>query len=388
MNTELAPERRRQPTEGLRPLRFQRPMYPSALEIENYFQQSRDEAWYSNGGPCLEEFSRRLGARVGAAALPLANATLALMLGVAALCRRVSSSDSGARRVLIPSFTFPAVVEAVLWNGLEPVFVDVSPDHLHLDPALLADALVEKASSTCLVIAGSSFGTPPPPEVRRAWEHSCAAAGVPLLIDSAAGCGAVAADGVAIGAQGDAEIVSFHITKPFGIGEGGAVFSRDPHVIEHVRRLANFGFGTGRQVQELHGSNAKLDEIHAAIGLAVLDEIDARIASRRRAAAAVVRSLGPGFVPQLGHELGTYQFVSVLAPSACERDRILRDAEGVVQMRTYYEPLHLHPAFVSIGAHRTLEVTEDISRRILSLPMFDDMTEAECRLICDVVRGR
>ena len=324
--------------------------------------------------------SRRIGERSGAKVLPVANATVALMIGVAALRR-----DELGRRVLLPSFTFPAVIEAVLWNGLEPVFLDVSPGHLHLNPDRLSDALADRSIGTCLAIAGSSFGTPPPPAVRSAWERACRDAGVPLLVDSAAGFPAVAADGVAIGAQGDAEVVSFHITKPFGIGEGGAIFSRDPRIIEHLTSLANFGFDADRSVSIPHGTNAKLDELHAAVGLAVLGEIDARIESRRASARQMIEELGPSYVPQVGHELGTYQFVSLVTPTPERRDRILRAADGVVQLRTYYEPLHRFPAFSDVTSFGDLAVTEDIGARIISLPMFDHMTDEERRVVCDVV---
>lgn len=363
------------------PLRFQRPNFPSQEAIEAHFKVARERAWYSNGGPCLEEFSRRLGERSRSAVLPVANATLALMLGVAALRR-----DELGTKVLLPSFTFPAVVEAVLWNGLEPVFLDISPGHFHLDPERLADALAEEDAGVCLVIAGSSFGTPPPPGVRSAWETECRAAGVQLLVDSAAGFPAVAADGVPIGSQGDAEVVSFHITKCFGIGEGGAIFSRDPAVIERIGSLANFGFDERRSVAIAHGTNAKLDELHAAVGLAVLGEIDSRIKARQASAAKIIEALGSAYVPQMGHELGTYQFVSLLAPSATDRDRILRAADGIVQLRTYYEPLHRFPAFSDVGSFGDLSVTEEVASRIVSLPMFDDITEEERLVICDVVR--
>jgi dTDP-4-amino-4,6-dideoxygalactose transaminase len=368
------------PASQLPGLRFQRPNFPSQAAIEAYFKSARDQAWYSNGGPCLEEFSRRLAARAGAPVLPLANATVALMLGVAALRR-----DELGTKVLLPSFTFPAVIEAVLWNGLEPVFLDISPGHLHLDPERLADALADPAQRVCLAIAGSSFGTPPPPAVRSGWESVCRSAGVPLLVDSAAGFAAAAEDGVAVGSQGDAEVVSFHITKPFGIGEGGAIFSRDSEMIEHVRSLSNFGFDAKRSVIMTHGTNAKLDELRAAVGLAVLDEIDGRIERRRASALHIIGALGHDFVPQVGHERGTYQFVSVLTPTPMRRERILRASKTVVQLRTYYEPLHRFPAFSGVSSYGDLAVTEDVAARILSLPMYDNMTEEEGLLVCDVV---
>ncbi len=364
------------------PLRFQRPTFPDPGAIEQYFKVSRSQAWYSNGGPCLDEFARRIGQRAGAAALPLANATIALTLAMAALRRPGLGSV-----VLLPSFTFPAAAQAAIWNGMEPVFIDILPGHLHLDPDRLAKALEDLSLGVGLVVAGSSFGTPPPPEVRTAWERLCHQAGVPLVVDSAAGFPARGADGVPIGAQGDAEVVSFHITKPFGIGEGGAVFSRDAELVDRIGTLANFGYLADRSITDAHATNAKLDELHAAVGLAVLDEIDGRIASRRASACRLLESIGSAYEPQLGGERGTHQFVSVLAPTPRERQQILERASGRVLLRTYYEPLHRLAAFKALRIHGDLSVTEAVASRIISLPMYDEMSDAELDLISDVVRG-
>lgn len=364
------------------PLRFQRPSFPASHSIERYFAVARSRAWYSNGGPCLEEFSRRLQARSLAGVVPLANATLALILGVAAVRR-----EGRGNKVLMPSFTFPAVVEAVIWNGLEPVYLDVSGDHLHLDPVRLGEALSGCAREICLVIAASSFGTPPPSAVRHAWEDTCREADVGLLIDSAAGFSAIADDRLPVGSQGDAEVVSFHITKPFGIGEGGALFSRHADIVETVRSLANFGFDSEHSISRSSGLNAKLDELRAAVGLAVLDEIDVRISARRASAGEILGAIGADYRPQLGHELGTYQFVTVLAPTAARRARILRASEGRVELRTYYQPLHQLPAFSRYDCVGGLAVTEQVAGRVLSLPMFDDMSEQERLEICEIVLG-
>jgi dTDP-4-amino-4,6-dideoxygalactose transaminase len=156
-------------------------------------------------------------------------------------------------------------------------------------------------------------------------------------------------------------------------------------MIEHVRSLSNFGFDAKRSVIMTHGTNAKLDELRAAVGLAVLDEIDGRIERRRASALHIIGALGHDFVPQVGHERGTYQFVSVLTPTPMRRERILRASKTVVQLRTYYEPLHRFPAFSGVSSYGDLAVTEDVAARILSLPMYDNMTEEEGLLVCDVV---
>ena len=303
------------------------------------------------------------------------------MAAVSVLRRRRPS----ATEAIVPSFTFAAAAQALVWNGLQPVFVDVDPLHWHLDADALRAALAKRGGAVAVVVACSSFGTPPSPSTLAAWESACRDAGVPLLVDSAAGFGACNAQGVPVGAQGDAEVVSFHATKPFAIGEGGAVFSRDPDLVAEISRTANFAFDRERRPQTPWGINAKLDELHAATALAVLDGFDAALAARRERAAALLAVLGPGLSPQEGHQQGTYQFVPVLAADAALRDDILRRAASRVELRTYYEPLHQSVAFAGAPRAGPLTVTDALAARMLSLPMFQDMTDAELHAVVDVV---
>ena len=354
------------------PIRLQRPTFPSSDAIERYFSLARERHWYSNDGPCLELLRDRLRERTGCWALPVANGTLGLVVAVAALSRRHPGRD-----VIVPSFTFAATAQAVAWNGLRPVFVDVDAGSWHLCPEALGQVLAERGGDVSIVLACSSFGTPPPVAVRTAWEEACRDAGVPLLVDSAAGFGAEAEDGVPIGAQGDAEVVSFHATKPLAIGEGGAVLSRDQGLVAEMARLANFAFDGGHVPQDPRGINAKLDELHAATALAALDDLDLALKLRRARALELLGRVAPGLRPGDGHELGTFQLVPVVASSADARKEVLRRAEGRVELRTYHQPLHRSPAFAAMPTMGDLPVTLDLAARILSLPMYQDMTDDE-----------
>ncbi len=364
------------------PLRFQRPSFPSSEAIERHFARSREQRWYSNGGPCFELLVARLQARTGCASLPVSSATLGLVAAVSVLRRRRPGTEG-----LVPSFTFAASAQALVWNGLQPMLVDVDPAQWHMCPRALRSALAERGEAVSVVIACSSFGTPPSAATLTAWEDACREADVPLLVDSAAGFGAANEDGVPVGAQGDAEVVSFHATKPFAIGEGGAVFSRDPDLVAEISRAANFALGAQRLPESPWGINAKLDELHAATALAVLDRFDEGLAVRRTRAAELLALVASDLSPQQGHAQGTFQFVPVLAPDTALRDAILRGAAGAVELRTYYEPLHRSRAFSGAPRAGALDVTEDLAGRILSLPMFDDMTDAEVTAIASAVSG-
>ena len=352
---------------------FQRPSLPPTEEIDRYLELSRGERWFSNSGPCWRLLRDRLGERAGAYCVPVASGTLGLMAALAAV---LEAPGSGAKRgAVMPSFTFLATAQAAAWAGLEPRLADIAPDHWHLDPALLERALRE-GEEIGAVLAVSAFGTPPPAEARQRWESACREAGVPLVVDSAAGFGAVAEDGVPIGAQGDVEVVSFHATKPFAIGEGGAVFTRDRTLRDRLELAVNFGFRPDRSVGLPGGLNAKMSELHAATALAVLDRLDSILERRRSLATSLCARAGAGVEWQAGAERSTWQFVPAVLDSEERRERLAAACSGQIETRIYYDPLHdLAPGYPTVSDG--LERTEELHRRIICLPMANDLSAAE-----------
>jgi dTDP-4-amino-4,6-dideoxygalactose transaminase len=366
-------------------IRFQRPDFPSAHAIERYLGAAREERWFSNFGPCSELLRERLSDMAGRPCVVVGNATLGLIVGLAALRSR---APRAATEVLVPSFAFAASAQAAAWNGWTPVFVDVAPHHWHLDPTALEHALAARQGRVAAVVALSSFGVPPPPDVRRRWEELCNRAGVPLLVDSAAGFGARASDDTAIGGQGDVEVVSFHATKPLSAGEGGAVFCRDEELAAEVASVANFSFDSEHRALRLDGINAKMSELTAAVALASLDLLPETLAARRSHAEELQALLPDGFERQLGCERGTWQFVPVATPDAGTRAAVLDSAAArEIGLRTYYEPLHTMPAFADCAAADALEVTRDLATRMLSLPMAVDLAPAEIAAIAEAVEA-
>lgn len=362
---------------------FQRPRLPSADAVERYLAVSREQHRFSNEGPCWQLLRTRLGAVSGAACVPTASATLGLMLALRSL--RETAPGGGEAIALMPSFTFAATAQAAAWTGLQPAFVDISPSHWHLDPEALERALEEHKGSVAAIVAVSAFGTPPPPTVRERWRQLAADHEVPLAIDSAAGFGGFAEDGRPVGGQGDVEVVSFHATKPLAAGEGGAVFAADAELAERIRSRSNFSLDHSRQATDDFGINAKLSEQGAATALAALDTLDESVLSRRARAERLLDALRDDLAPQEGCAYGTWQFVPVRARDPEHRDRILAAAEGRVELRTYYAPLHRMPAFRDSPAG-TLAATEELSASIVSLPMAVDLGDGEIERIVAAVR--
>jgi dTDP-4-amino-4,6-dideoxygalactose transaminase len=354
-------------------LRFQRPSLPDGRRIERYLELSRRARWFSNAGPCWRLLRDRLSERVGAYCVPVASGTLGLMAAIASV-----RTDQGTTVAAMPSFTFPATAQAALWAGLTPELLDIDERGWHLDPAQLERRLRSDGGSVALALAVSTFGTPPAAETREHWAAACRQAGVPLVIDSAAAFGAVTDDGIPVGAQGDVEIVSFHATKPFAVGEGGAVFTQSRELLERIESTINFGFRRDHSMAFALGLNAKMSELHAATALAVLDEFDSILGARRRAADTIRAQAAPGVQWQAGCAGSTWQFVPVAFASAQKREGVRAGCAGQLEVRTYYEPLHTTAAFGQLPATSDgLAVTEDLYPRILCLPMANDLSAGE-----------
>jgi dTDP-4-amino-4,6-dideoxygalactose transaminase len=367
-------------------IRFQRPELPPAADIEKYLAASREARWFSNRGPCHGLLTDRIVEYLGGdvCAVLTANATLGLML---ALRTAIGEHPTGSF-VATPSFTFPATAQAIAWAGLRPLWVDVEEDGWHLDPEDLCAVLAERAGDVAAVLACSTFGTAPSPAQRSAWRDACSDAGVPLVVDSAAGFGSSDEHGFMLGAQGQAEVFSFHATKPFAVGEGGVVTTLDPELADRLAAMTNFAYGDDREIRSPFGLNAKLSEMHAAIGLAVLDRFDHVLDARRSRAARFRSELErAGYRFQVGATLSSWQFIPVMAPSADMRDMVLaRSQERRIEIRSYHAPLHLRPVFAT-SPERELPVTEELARRALSLPLANDLSDSDMERIFAVLRS-
>lgn len=365
----------------MEPIRFQRPELPAGADIERYLAAAREMRWFSNQGPCHRLLSQRLSRFLGQdlRVVLIANATSGLMLAL----RTLVGETSNRPLVVVPSFTFPATAQAIAWSGLEPFWADVEPDGWHLDPNALRGALAAHRAEVAAVVACSTFGTAPAAGQSAAWRQVCDEAEIPLIVDSAPGFGSCDGNGCRLGAQGDAEIFSFHATKPFAIGEGGAVTSSDPKLAERLAAMANFGFGPDREIHSPFGLNAKMSEVHAAIGLAVLEHFEEVLAARRERAGVMRGVLEPaGYCFQAGSAGSSWQFVPVLAPSEGVREAVLeRSRDQNIEIRSYHAPLHRLKVFATRSDRNALPVTDDLARRVLSLPLANDLSGSEIQRI-------
>ena len=361
-------------------LPFQRPWLPPIEQIQQYFVLSRAEHWYSNFGPCNDLLAERVSGLLEDRPIV---AVSSAGIGLIAALRTLVPSDSPARQVILPSFTFAATAAAVVWCGLEPVFCDVEPEGWHLGPEHLQEALRARPGKVAAVLSCSAFGTPPSLEISSAWSRLAEEWDVPLVVDAASGFGASEWE-----RPPDAEVFSMHATKPLAVGEGGLVAFADESWAASARTLVNHGVDADQDAVVV-GLNGKLDEWHSATALAALDTLDERVAARRAAAARLrvrLREYDVDF--QQRADRSPTQFVPALLPSGRRRDEVLSRASSLgVELRTYFDPsLHESTAYRGCDRSGELRVTTDLAGRMLSLPMADDITLADEDLILECFR--
>jgi dTDP-4-amino-4,6-dideoxygalactose transaminase len=322
-------------------------------------------------GPEVKAFEQEAAAYLGVRdAVGVANGTDALVLALDAL--GIGPGDE----VVCPTFTFFATAETVARVGATPVFCDIDPATLNLDPDDVADRLTQKTKA---IVAVHLFGRPAAldelPE------------GVPVVEDAAQAFGAALRDR-RIGSFGAASTFSFFPTKNlFGLGDGGLVATGDPELAERVR-LLRFHGSRDKERFEAVGYNSRLDELQAAALRLFLEHLDEWNAARREAAGRYAE-LGLGELCELpedepGH---VYHMYVVRSP---ERDRLaqaLRAAD--IGCATYYTtPLHLQPVFASLGyGEGSFPETERAARETIALPLWAGITAEQQEAVVATIRA-
>jgi len=356
-------------------LRFVRPLVPGPEKWAPFLVPAYASGWFSNHGPVVQRFERELQERCGIPDRDVAvvsSATSGLVATLIAL--RVQGP------VAMPAFTFPATAHAVRLAGCTPVFCDVDPDTWELDPGAAAEAV--EAAGCVAIIHVRAFGLC---RDTSQVEALAARAGVPLILDSAAAFGGHTESGPAPGAGGAAEVFSFHATKPFGIGEGGAVFA-PPSTAQRVREAINFDLVRGEP--RGRGLNAKMSEFTAAIGLAVLSDFDAVLATRREACSRLTEIAEQDDRTEPPARAGQPPWqcfpIKVAEPRMC-KEMLDALANWGVEARILYQPaLHRTSAFEQ-HADRPLPITDDLTGRILCLPVYADLSAREGALLNDAL---
>lgn len=340
------------------------PDMPAITDILAYLGVIEASGWQTNFGPLVKGLEEELTKRLGQRCVTVANGTLAIELALLAAGVR-----KGAR-VLVPAFTFPATITAIQKVGMEPVFADVDRETWLLTPELAhrVDRQIDAVVPVC------AFGAAYPKD---AW----AGFRVPVVIDAAAAWGNQWPDARAT------LCFSLHATKSLGSGEGGAVAGIEA-VCAAVQQLSSFGGGGAIP----GGTNAKMSEYHAAVGMASLRAWEGRGEACRALHAAYRAQLAealPGVAFQHWELDWTPTIFPVLLPEGADMNKVIATLlNHGIETRRWYWPLACDmPAFARCGSYSGLEASRSISRRLLGLPFFNGMTEGQRGRVVEVLRA-
>ncbi|MGV8970510.1 MAG: DegT/DnrJ/EryC1/StrS family aminotransferase [Microbacteriaceae bacterium] len=363
------------------PLHVGRPNIGSTEKFHELVGGVLERRWLSNDGPLLRELETRVAQTVGVKhCVAVTNGTIALEIAIRAL--------GLTGEVIVPSWTFIATVHALRWVGLTPVFADVDPETHCLDPESVRSRITARTSG---ILAVHLWGRPAPVDALEqiAQEH-----GLKLLFDASHSFG-VSSGNTMVGNFGDAEVFSFHATKFFNTLEGGAVVTNNDELAGKLRLMRNFGFaGEDNVVSE--GTNGKMNEVCAAMGLVNIDYLDEvidvnhRNYSQYRAGIEGIPGLSILSVDETGKS--NYQYVVLLVDesSGLSRDRILADLrENNILARRYF-----WPSCHRMEPYRTLEPnvahllphTEMLAERVIVLPTGTAVNEEAINTVVSVIR--
>ena len=345
---------------------------PSLEELHELLQETWSTRVLTNNGPLHKSFELALSEYLQVDHITLvANATLGLMLAVTAV-------GSGAEVITSP-FTFVATAHALSWCGVKPVFVDIEPDSWSLDPSRIEAAITEH---TRAVLPVHRFG--------RVCDIDAIAGvandyNIPVVYDAAHGFGVNWRDQSLL-AQGAASVVSLHASKVFNSFEGGAIVSANAELKQKLDRLRNFGIVDETSVQDV-GLNAKMSELHAAVGLLQLRHVDSAILRRRAIDTRyrqAIRAI-PG-IRSLEHDAEQTTnggYFPILIESGCKlsrNDLESRLREMGIMARKYFFPLvstfsmYCHLPSSSL---ENLPNAHDVASRVLCLPIYPTMRERD-----------
>jgi perosamine synthetase len=332
-------------------------------------------------GPRLPAFERAFAARLGVAhASAVSSGTAGLHLAL-----RAAGVRDGDEVVTSP-FSFVASANAAVFERARPVFADIDPRTLNLDPAAAAAAVTERTSA---ILPVHIFGYPADlPAFERL--------GLPIVEDACEALGAVHGDGVPVGGRGHPAVFGFYANKQLTTGEGGMVTTGDAAVKERIDSERNQGRAPDMSWldHDRLGFNYRLSDIACAIGLVQLERLDEMLAGRARAAAAYREALAGIEGLELPCEdagderRGWFVFV-VQLPRGVDRDDTIRALRTLgVQSKPYLPAIHLMSYYREVFGHREGEfpVCEDVAARSVALPFFPELTEGQVERVAGALR--
>jgi perosamine synthetase len=355
-------------------------------EVQNALDSITRGSYWANG-PYVDEFEAGIESFLGVEHAVVFNS------GTTALASALRAHGIGpGDEVVVPSFTFVATANAVRLVGAEPVFADVERDRYGLDPESVREVVTD---DTAAVVPVHYAGTPCRIEALAevAADHDLA------LVEDAAEAFGATLDGTPVGSFGDSAMLSFCQNKVVATGEGGAVVTGDEELAADLRLLRSHGrasgdyFGSsGSGEYRALGNNFRMADVVAAVGVGQLERVDELIENRRRVAReyadrlAGIDGVEPMSDPPSGRHV--YQLYTVTFTPEIDRDSVVETlADRGIASKIYFEPVHRSAYYRETYEKSVdhLSVTEELSERVLSLPMHPELSTEEIERVTDVL---
>jgi len=369
------------------PPMFSQPLHvgrPNIGDHERFMQYARDileRQWLSNNGPLAQQLEREVAEYLGVRhCVAMCNGTIALEIAIRALDLR--------GEVIVPSYTFVATAHALQWQEITPIFADIGEDTHNLDPEAVRRMVTPRTTG---ILGVHLWGRAAPVE---ALQHIADDHGLALMFD-ASHAFACSHKGRLIGSFGRCEVFSFHATKFFNSFEGGAVVTNDDDLAEKMRLMRNFGFA-GYDNVIYPGTNGKITEIAAAMGLTNLEDVSRFVAVNRRNYDAYRRLLEPiKGLRLLRYDLAEqnnfqYVVVEIEATYPATRDQVIDalHAENILARKYFWPGCHNMQPYRSFYPHAGLMLpkTNQVAARVIVLPTGVSIDEAHIRGVTDVLR--
>ena len=358
-----------------------RPKLPNLSKIKSRVEEVLNNGMITNFGKYVQKFEDEAREYLGCPYVTThSSGTSGLML-----LEKVMGLKG---EVIVPSFTFSATVNSLIWNGLKPVFVDIDKETFNLNPELVKKAITP---DTCAILGVHIFGNPCKiDELQEIADHH----NIRLIFDSAHAFGSqYKGKRIGCGRFGDAEVFSLSATKLLTTGEGGLVVTRHKYIHDRLKLARNYGAGADYDC-ELIGFNSKMQEISAIIGLESIKSMNMDIRRRNELFELYKKELkevyGISFQKITDDSVSTVKDMAIIVDwgmFGINRNELAEklDEKGIQTKKYFYPPIHKMKAYKEYNDLK-LHNTEYISNSILCLPIYSEMDDKDVIRICDAIK--
>lgn len=350
---------------------------PSLTNFDK-FSELANEVWNSgiltHNGPKVQELEKTLKEKWNIPYLSLVtNGTIAIEVALRAL-----ELPKGSKIITTP-YTWIATVSSIVWQQYQPVFVDVDPLTLNIDPAKIEEKIDEETSA---ILAVHVFGNPCDVE---SIDEISKKYGLKVIYDGAHAVN-VKKGGIDLSQWGDITTHSYHATKLYNCGEGGSIITKDPELAKRIERLRFFGHNDAKDIVH-EGTNAKMHEISACIGLANLEMMDKSMEHRRMLHIFYRHYLETLDViyPSQNKDECNFSYMPLILPSEEMVIKVMSELEkiDVIARRYFYPSVNTYPVF----DYQSCPISEEMASRSICLPCHDRVTTIDVNKICNVIKS-